>query len=207
MPTDFSSMATPLATGPATKMLAAGLEKLREKEGLTQREVAHRLGYKTSVVVSHMATGRVPVPVERVSDIAEVLQLDPKRFLLAVLEQRFPSANIRELLGIQMVSRGQVASRLELLAGADLDDLSGETRSMLDEVVTAVDPRRRWLSLEELALVELLRRRFPELKKRSLAEVELLRLEHCLGAVAALADENGGAPEDPIIKNPEWGTF
>ena len=199
MPIDFSGTASPAISSVATQMLAAGLERLRNEEGITQREVADRLGYKTSVVVSHMATGRVPVPVERAVDIAEILRLDPKRFLLAVLEQRFPVANISELFGVQLASRGRVASRLELLAGIDLDDLASDTIAVLDEVVTNANPRRRWLTLEELTLVEVLRRRFPDLKRRSLLEEEIVALENCLDA--ALLVKRGKEPSRPAGDN------
>ena len=199
MPIDFSGTASPPISSVATQMLAAGLERLRNEEGITQREVADRLGYKTSVVVSHMATGRVPVPVERAVDIAEILRLDPKRFLLAVLEQRFPVANISELFGVQLASRGRVASRLELLAGIDLDDLASDTIAVLDEVVTNANPRRRWLTLEELTLVEVLRRRFPDLKRRSLLDEEIVALENCLDA--ALLVKRGKEPSRPAGDN------
>ena len=191
MPIDFSSMEAAAPSGPATKMMAAGLERLRSDDGITQREVAARLGYKTSVVVSHMATGRVPIPIDRALDIAEVLNVDPKGFLLAVLEQRHPELNFRELLGVQLVSRGVVASRLELLAGSDLDHLPSETLTVLDEVVTTAGPGRRWLTIEELALVEALRRRFPELKKRSLRDDDLARLERCLAEVVGNESQSG----------------
>ncbi len=185
MPNEQSNSDYPLADDPATKMMAAGFERLKDEEGLTQRELANRLGYRTSVVVSHMASGRVPIPIDRAFDIANVLRLDPKRFMLAILEQRFPSANIRELLGVQFVSGGRVAAHLELLAGIELDDLPGETLSVMEQVISTVRPQRRWLSVEELALVEHLRRRFPSLKKRSLGGAELMQLERCMEAIAS----------------------
>lgn len=179
MPIDFSSIPKAQPLGGATKMMAAALERARAR-GVTQRHVAEQLGYASSVVISHMASGRVPIPVERVHEIAEAVGLDPQSFLLAVLEQRFPSVDVRSLLGAQLVSHGRVAERLGLLAGSNLDDLNEETLGVLDEVVSASQPRSRWLSLEELALVEALRRRFPDLSRRPLSADELSRLDGCL---------------------------
>jgi transcriptional regulator with XRE-family HTH domain len=206
MPIDFSSMEAAAPSGPATKMMAAGLERLRIEEGLTQREVAVQLGYKTSVVVSHMASGRVPIPIERAAEIAGILKLDPQRFLLAALEQRFPTANIRDLFGVQLVSHGRVGSRLALLAGGDLDDLPPDTVAVIDEVVTSANPRRRWLSIEELALVELLRRSFPELMKRSLRPDELAALENSMGPLACSEEDSDKGAECTSMQNPHYGT-
>jgi len=184
MPVDFSIMSDmPLAHTAATKMLAAGLERVRNEHGLTQREVALQLGYKSSVSLSHMALGRVPIPIEKAIGLADKLQLDRDKFLIAVLEQRYPEINFAELLGVRLVSAGKIATRLELLAGHDLDDLSTETVSVLEDVVVAAHPRRRWLSYDDLALMELLRRKFSQLKDRSLGERELLQLEQCLARV------------------------
>jgi len=125
----------------------------------------------------------VPIPIEKAIGLADKLQLDRDKFLIAVLEQRYPEINFAELLGVRLVSAGKIATRLELLAGHDLDDLSTETVSVLEDVVVAAHPRRRWLSYDDLALMELLRRKFSQLKDRSLGERELLQLEQCLARV------------------------
>ena len=133
-------------------------EALRRAQaaGRLQRTVAGELGYKSSVVLSHMGSGRVPIPVDRARDIAANLGMDSDAFLLAVLEQRFPESNIRALFNISYSSDRTVA-KLEAIAGCSLDDLPGETKSMLEEVVAARHPRRRWLSTAEVSIMELVR--------------------------------------------------
>ena len=162
----------PLANTDATKMLGSGLERLHAEHGLTQRDVASRLNYKTSVVLSHMALGRVPIPIDRVNDIARVLGLDASRFLLAVLKQRHPGMDFESLLGIQMPQESALASELEALAGSSLDDLPRETKQILREVVGAAQPERRWLSAAELPAMEILRRHYPTLTSDGLAPDE-----------------------------------
>lgn len=51
----------------AAKMLLSGLERARDQMGLSVRQLAKSLGYKQAVVLSHMATGRAPIPIDRVS--------------------------------------------------------------------------------------------------------------------------------------------
>jgi hypothetical protein len=151
----------PLANTEATRMLAAGLERVHAHRGLTQKDVASKLNYKTSVVLSHMALGRVPIPVDRAEDIAAVLGLDPTRFLLAVLKQRHPDVDFETLLGVQLPQESGVAAELEALAGTTLDELPKETKQVLREVASAANPQQRWLTTAELPVVEILRRRYP----------------------------------------------
>jgi hypothetical protein len=135
--------------------------KAAQAAGRSQRDVAGELGYKSSVVLSHMAAGRVPIPVDRAGDIATALGMDSQAFLLAVLEQRHPEIDFKSLFNISYSSAGTVG-RLEAIAGCSLDDLPAETRTMLEEVVGARSPRRRWLALPEIAAVELIRDLRPE---------------------------------------------
>lgn len=82
----------------ATQMMADAFRKLELNNGPSQRQMAARLGYKTSVVLSHMALGRVPVPIDRASQLAHALGMDEREFLLAVLEQRHPGIEFRRIL-------------------------------------------------------------------------------------------------------------
>ena len=58
----------PLKETVATRMLAKALEDAARDRDLSQRQIARQLGYKGSVVLSHMALGRVPIPIDRVPD-------------------------------------------------------------------------------------------------------------------------------------------
>src|SRR3546814_5165656 len=60
----------------ATQMLATALKRAWNEKRLSQRTLAKQLGYRSSVVLSHMASGRVPIPIERVDDYAQLLDID-----------------------------------------------------------------------------------------------------------------------------------
>jgi len=182
MPIDVSTLSEidDYSQSTATKMLAAGLDRLRAERGMSQKDVALSLGYKSSVAMSHMAVGRVPIPIERAPELADALGLDRATFLMAVLEQRFPSMDMRQLLGIGDQRAENVASRLTLIAGHSLDYLSQEAIGVLEEVVASVRPASRWLSPSEFALFELIRKQFPELSRRALTVEELTSLTQAL---------------------------
>jgi hypothetical protein len=147
--------------GTRAQVMLEGAMKAAQASGRSQRDVSAELGYKTSVVLSHMATGRVPIPVDRARDMAAALSMDPDAFLVAVLEQRHPDIDFKSLFNISYSSAATVG-RLEAIAGCSLDDLPAETRAVLEEVVAARSPRRRWLALPEIAAVELIRDLRPE---------------------------------------------
>jgi hypothetical protein len=158
----------PLANSEATRMLAEGLKAADEEKGLSQRTIAKMLNYKSSVVLSHMALGRVPIPIDRALEISRLLKLDSAKFLLAVLQQRHPDIDFIRLLGA-----GKVASRaptksdsylkeeLEAIAGRSLDDLPVDKADVMREVVGDANPARRWVSFNELPTVELIRQKKP----------------------------------------------
>jgi hypothetical protein len=112
-----------------------------------------------------MTLGRVPIPIDKAERIATALGLDPKAFLLAVLEQRHPDIDFQSLFNISYSSEPTV-SRLEAIAGCSLDDLPADTISMLEEVIAARHPRRRWLAPSELQTMALIR----DLRPNSAAE-------------------------------------
>jgi len=159
----------PLAHTQATRMLAAALEA---RPGLSQRTLAHTLHYKSSVVISHMSSGRAPIPIERALDIADALEMDRGEFLLAVLEQRFPSIDFQAILpspaqlpGQERPSRdSKVIADLERIAGTNFGALPEERLQIIKDVLSDRAPSRRWLTLDELPFVEDLRGACSELK-------------------------------------------
>lgn len=159
----------PLANSEATRMLAEALEKISEDKGWSQRQIAKMMNYKTSVVLSHMALGRVPIPIDRALDFARLLNMDPAKFLLAVLEQRHPDIDFLRILGrtAKTKSTGKggresfVLEELEALAGKPLDELDNDQINVLREAVADKNSPRRWLELQELPTMELIRRRHP----------------------------------------------
>lgn len=175
----------PLAETEATMMLASGLIEAQADRGLTQRDVARELGYKSSVVVSHMALGRVPIPIDRAPEIARLLKLDPSRFLVAVLQQRYPDIDFIGLFSAAppSISKGEVASELETIARRSLDELDTGTIQVLREVVAAVAPASRWLAVAEVPVLEAIRRRYPQIAQRGLSSHAQQLLDSCLNGI------------------------
>ena len=162
----------------AQLMLDEGLRRA-QAAGRSQRTVAGELGYKSSVVLSHMGSGRVPIPVDRARDIAVNLSLDGDAFILAVLEQRYPDIDFRSLFNVAYSSNRTVA-KLEGAAGCSLDTLPSEVLSVLEEVVAARNPRRRWLAPAELATMDLIRGLRPDSPYSGLSDDDRLAIERAL---------------------------
>ncbi|HXH51963.1 MAG TPA: helix-turn-helix transcriptional regulator [Sphingomicrobium sp.] len=163
----------------AQRMLELGLREKQRAAGLTQRDIAEKLGYKSSVVLSHMSIGRVPIPVDKALDIAEALDLDRDAFVLAVLDQRYPDIEIHRLFNVTFSSE-RTAARLEAAAGCSLDDLPNETVTVLEEVVAARTPKRRWLTIAEAPVMDLVRRLRPRVSTDGLDNADAEAIEKAL---------------------------
>ena len=142
----------------AAKMLLSGLERAREQMGVSVRQLAKSLGYKQAVVLSHMATGRAPIPIDRAEQIASALEIDPGKFLRAVLNQRHPEVSWKLITGeAGATETDNLARQLEIILNAPLSDLNTEQRRVMREVAAERSPCRRWLSIHELPLIEAIR--------------------------------------------------
>ena len=158
-------------------MFLAGAIADRAREGVSLRELGRRLEYKQPVVLSHMATGRVPIPIDRAVEIAQTVGLAARKFLLAVLEQRHPSIDWSLITD----PASGFAGELEVIAGKSLDELPAEPRRVLREAVIDPQPSRRWLTTAELPAVELLRNLRPTIRTEGLSERDKLELRKALG--------------------------
>lgn len=157
-------------------MLLAGAIADRARERVSLRELGRRLEYKQPVVLSHMATGRVPIPIDRAIDIARVVGLPARRFLLAVLEQRHPGIDWSML----EESLGGFAAELETIAAKPLDELPSDAKHVLREAVTDPTPSRRWLTTAELPTVELIRHLRPSFGRDGLERTDLIAVRTSL---------------------------
>lgn len=164
--------AYPYAESRAASQLREGLVNAKISRNLSARKIALALGYKQPVVLSHMASGRVPVPIERAVEIATAVGMDTSSFLLSALEQKEPRAT--QLI---RVSSGESADsfigELQALAGTPLGNLPEEHKQVLREVVADRSPTRRWLSLPELRTVSEMRTAAPQFSTRGLSPAEL----------------------------------
>ena len=74
-----------LVDSDAVRMLSAALAIASRERGLSLRKAGALLNYRQPVVLSHMATGRAPIPIDKAEEIADVLGMDPAEFLKAVV--------------------------------------------------------------------------------------------------------------------------
>jgi hypothetical protein len=139
----------------AATMLAGGLERATTTRKTSLRQLGKQLGYKQAVALSHMAKGRIPIPVERTPMLSEVLGFDQAEFLLAVLQQRYPMVAWAD--HFQTQSPGDRSRFKGLLAGVPLADLSADHKVVAEELVRDTHPRERWLAISEIALLSELR--------------------------------------------------
>lgn len=147
-----------LAESLACRMLSAALQRAAAERGLSMRKIGAMLGYKQAVVLSHMASGRVPIPIDRAENIAKVLELDAGKFLRAVLDQRFPTVTWDLITGGNDSSKADsLTSELEIILNSPLAALTSDQRRVLREVAADPSPGRRWLSVHELPLMKEMR--------------------------------------------------
>lgn len=154
----------PHADSEAAMMLAGAIAD-RAREGISLRELGRRLEYKQPVVLSHMATGRVPIPIDRAVEIAQTVGLSPSTFLMSVLEQRHPGVDWSLIIDPESGFSGE----LQTIAGRPLDELSAKAKAVLREAVIDPNPTRRWLTTAELPAVELLRQLRPSIQNKGLS--------------------------------------
>ena len=174
----------------ATRMFANGLENAASERGLSQRALAKLLGYKQSVVLSHMALGRVPIPLERAAQFADLLEIDRRAFLIAVLVQRLPDIDWSEIIG-PSATRDKVdrfVSDLETIARGKLADLSAGQQAVMREVVADQHAGERWLSVHEVPTVALLRQMRPTIVVEGLSMEDSEAIENALGGLTAHED-------------------
>ena len=57
---------------------------------LTQKEIAARAGYPRPNIITMFKTGETKIPIEKIPVFAEILGIDPKRFLRVALEEYDP---------------------------------------------------------------------------------------------------------------------
>lgn len=171
----------PYAHTHAAQMLRSGINKIKVTEGKSARTLAKELGYRQSVVLSHMASGRVAVPLERALDFARALHLDEAEFLMAAVEQKVPGAkSALDHSGTTFALSQSFTADLALIAGMEIASLPDGTKRILREVVADPDPSRRWLSLAELPTVMLLRKLVPALSTDGLSTDLRSKLEAAL---------------------------
>lgn len=168
----------PYADTPAARMLSSGLQQTVARTGMSVRQLGKTIGYKQAVVLSHMALGRVPIPIDRAMDLAEALEIDPRRFLAAVLNQRHPDIDW-SLLGADDAVQS-VSLITELTAGRLPDELTPGQRRVIREAAADTQAQRRWLTVHEASAVDLLRELRPTMQQHGLGRSDLEAIRRAL---------------------------
>lgn len=177
-----------LADSDAARMLAWGLARASRERGLSLRKIGAMLDYKQAVVLSHMTTGRVPIPIDRAEEIAKVLKMDPAAFLQAVVKQRHPKVSW-SLMGKAGDGGDEITHQLAVSLGKPLTELNQEQRAVMREVAAEPRPRRRWLTVHELTGVEALREIRPAMASEGLSASDLAAIGK---ALSTAGDQNSG---------------
>lgn len=166
----------PYASSQAAQMLAEGLRRAAADRSLSVRQIGKRMGYSQAVVLSHWATGRTPIPIDRAIDVAREVGLPKKQFLLSVLEQRH-----KDVDWSLITSPGdEFVVELEDLAGRPLSALNADQQHVLRETVCDPNPARRWLSAAEIPIMELIRERRPLVRSEGLSPRDRKTLKQAL---------------------------
>lgn len=183
----MSALQLPVAGFPyensrAALLLRAGLERTQKDLGISIRALGKKLGYKQATVLSHMASGRVPVPLERALPIAHAAGINAADFLIACIEQRVGPGAADLLLSSKSNNRVSfgLASELEAIAGNSLDQLTDEQKGVMRKVAADPRPARRWLSEAELPFVESVRNLRPNFTTDGLRADDRMKIDRAL---------------------------
>lgn len=174
----------PYAHTRAAVMLSAAIDAMKERGDGSLRQIAGRLGYKSAVVLSHLRTGRLPIPIDRVSDIARATKMDEGRFLLAVLEQRHPDVDFLSLLATEAGTKAKNDQRndaVQALIGKAAPDLNRDQVGVIREVAADPAPRKRWCGVNEALVLDFLRTELPEIARNGLTAKDQQTLKTALG--------------------------
>jgi hypothetical protein len=146
----------------AAAMLAEGLKRYTAQHPGGLRAVAADLEIKQATVLSHMATGRIGIPLDRATELASKLEINVADFCLAVLEQRAPT--VYKALDDELVllesSRLPTGLR-EVLAGVTSDRITDEHTQIIGEILATKRPAEKWMRPLEDDIVRVVRDIFP----------------------------------------------
>ena len=177
----------PFADTPAARILSSALEQMKARTGKSLRQVGKELGYRQAVVLSHMASGRVPIPIDRVPSLAAGLAVDEQAFLRAVLRQRHPNVEWAAPPDDQSASSStSFLMAKELTAGRHINELNPGQRAVIREAAADGQAERRWLTVHEVAAIELLRSLRPSLKRDGLGSADQQALKRALETAGSL---------------------
>ena len=83
---------------------AMKLSRAIDSSPLTQREIATRVGFKKSNIISMLKTGETRVPLNRIPALSAILDMDEREFLMLAIEEYHPGVHevLTEVLGLPL---------------------------------------------------------------------------------------------------------
>ena len=83
---------------------ASMLSKAIDASGLTQREIADRIGLKHPNVISMIKQGTTRVPLNRIPALSQTLGMDEKDFLILAIQEYHPGIHeiLLDVLGVPL---------------------------------------------------------------------------------------------------------
>lgn len=170
----------PYAASRAARMLDQAITAMSDNKLGSLRQIGGRLGYKSAVILSHMRSGRLAIPIDRAIDIAKATEMDAGAFLLAVLEQRHPDIDFLKMLTGRDAQQDRSMQPLETALATNLAEaldqpvtsLSSEHIGVIREVVAEPHPRKRWVGVNESGVIEFVRRELPEVARDGLSAAQ-----------------------------------
>ena len=80
-------------------------DRVNELKGLkTQKEIANKAGYKNQNMISMIKQGDGKVSLDRVEDLADALEVDPKKLMILAMEQFYSPkllGRMMKILGVE----------------------------------------------------------------------------------------------------------
>lgn len=90
----------------------ANIKKIRKQRGMSQTELALKVGYADKTMISHIENGKIDLSASKLADIAQALQVSPA-YLMGWVDN--PDPNYPKTLEGQMEEAG---SKMEFVEGA-----------------------------------------------------------------------------------------
>lgn len=179
-PSSLSEAQYPFADTEAAIILRSALDQYVRRNKSSLRKLATTLGYKQSTVLSHMASGRVAIPIDRAAEFADHLDIARAVFLPIVLKQRHP-----DVLEAVKVSAEGSEMQIGLLASVNHDSvrMTKKQQKIVQEMVRDSCPEERWLTPSEVPLVNYFRNEVPEIFEHGLNLVQLKLLKEAIQSI------------------------
>lgn len=179
-PTAVQETPFPFADTEATLMFRSMLDRYVQRNRTSLRKLAAMLGYKQSTVLSHMASGRVPIPIDRAAEFADHLDIPRAVFLPAVLKQRHP-----DILDAVVGSSDGSTFRVDLtdIVGITNAKMTKTQQKIVQEMLRDARPEERWLTPTEVPLVNFFREASPQIFECGLTAIQRRELKEAIQAI------------------------